>query len=141
MDCAICKRLAMVRAGAEPFFIAELGEMVAVLHEHQGYEGWCVLWLKDHAEHLSDLAVSRQLRIWEDVARLAASLKRVVMPTRINYACLGNVVPHIHWHLIPRHSTDPDTAAAVWARPPAAVNCGVEPGRQDRLITKIRKAL
>ncbi|MBX3359243.1 MAG: HIT family protein [Phycisphaeraceae bacterium] len=141
MECSICNRLAAVRSGSEPLFIAELGETVAVLHEHQGYEGWSVLWLKDHAEHLSDLAVSRQVRIWEDAARLAASLKRAVMPTRINYACLGNAVAHVHWHLIPRHSTDPDPKGAVWARPAAELECGVDPKRRDDLIARIRETL
>jgi diadenosine tetraphosphate (Ap4A) HIT family hydrolase len=36
----------------------------------------------------------------------------VFQPDKINYELLGNMVPHIHWHLVPRFTTDP-----LWPRP------------------------
>jgi diadenosine tetraphosphate (Ap4A) HIT family hydrolase len=33
-------------------------------------------------------------------------LKRIFNPIRINYSCLGNFVPHVHFHLFPRYEED-----------------------------------
>jgi diadenosine tetraphosphate (Ap4A) HIT family hydrolase len=140
MACTICDRVRRCRHGQEPAFIAELSQSFVVLHDHQPCEGWCVLWLKDHAEHLADLPVSRQAALWRDVARVAAAVRAAVSPRRLNYACLGNQEPHIHWHVIPRHANDPDLAAPVWSRPESQLRRPVTPARRDALISAIRCA-
>jgi diadenosine tetraphosphate (Ap4A) HIT family hydrolase len=140
MDCPICDRIDGCRRGQEPSFIAELPQSIAVLHDHQPCEGWCVLWLKDHVEHLADLPLRRQAALWEDVARVAAAVRVALSPRRLNYACLGNQVPHVHWHVIPRHADDPDPAATVWSRPMSEQRRAVSPERRDALIGAIRRA-
>jgi len=141
-ECPACRRIAAIRAGTDPFFIAELSESFAVLHEHQAYEGWCVLLLRDHAEHLHLLPVERQQRLAGDVARAASAIARAFSPSRINYECLGNQMPHVHWHIIPRHlpPRDPDPCSVVWVRPPSELNRGVDPARRIRLIETLKAA-
>jgi diadenosine tetraphosphate (Ap4A) HIT family hydrolase len=39
----------------------------------------------------------------------------VAQPDKINLACLGNVVPHLHWHVIPRWRDDSHFPAPIWA--------------------------
>ena len=140
MTCPACRRIESIRAGDDPLFIAELGESFCVLHKHQRYEGWCVLWLKDHHEHLALLPPSRQLRLAEDVARTSAAIHRAFNPARINFECLGNIVPHIHWHIIPRRATDPDPRSTIWVRPEAETESGVTQEQRRRLIAAIRTA-
>lgn len=140
MDCLICTRLALARTGDEPHLIAELSESFVVLHEHQPFEGWCVLWLKEHAEHLEQLPIGRQARLWEDVARVAAAIRTACSPRRLNYACLCNQVAHLHWHVIPRYTDDPAPLSAVWSRPENELNCGVTPVRRDAIIARLREA-
>jgi diadenosine tetraphosphate (Ap4A) HIT family hydrolase len=142
-DCPACQRIADIRAGTNPFFVAELSESFAVLHDHQAYEGWCVLLLKRHAEHLHLLPRDRQTRLAEDIARTAVAIARAVNPTRINYECLGNQLAHIHWHIIPRFRppVDPDPRSAVWVRPASELQCGVDPVRRSRLVQTLRDAL
>jgi diadenosine tetraphosphate (Ap4A) HIT family hydrolase len=122
--------------------ICELRESVVFLHEHQRYEGWCVLVLKEHAEHLVDLPLSRQVRLWEDVAQVAGAIVRGFSPRRLNYECLGNVAGHVHWHVIPRYAepVDPEPGATVWVRPAAERNCGVSAERAAELIGRLREA-
>ena len=43
---------------------------------------------------------------------MAQALANVFKPTKINYELLGNMVPHMHWHLVPRFESDP-----LWPRP------------------------
>ncbi len=142
-NCPLCERVRAALAGSYPFTIAELEETVVVLHEHQAYPGWCVLLLKNHAEHLADLDGARQQRLWGEVARVADAVRAAVNPARINYECLGNVVPHVHWHVIPRFAPplDPDPRATVWVRPALELNCGADVARAGEVIADIRSRL
>jgi diadenosine tetraphosphate (Ap4A) HIT family hydrolase len=104
--------------------------------------GWCVLFLKDHAEHLHELDDGRQARLWQDVTDAARAIVKATGARRINYECLGNQLAHIHWHVIPRFEPpiDPDPKNVVWVRPAADLACGVSPERRIELIGLIRQA-
>ena len=145
-SCPACSRLSRGRAdnyASDPFFIAELRETVAVLHNHQGLRGWTVLLLKDHVEHLSALPFARQASIFEDVARMTAAVRSVCTPRRINYECLGNVMPHVHWHIVPRYEApvDPDPLKPVWIFGQTFLECGADPTTVKRLATQLRTEL
>jgi diadenosine tetraphosphate (Ap4A) HIT family hydrolase len=143
--CPACLRLERARQGDDPFFLAALRESVVLLHKHQRYPGWCSLWLSDHAEHLALLPRERQDRLWADVADVARALHAALdlpdQPVRINYENLGNVVHHIHWHLIPRRPSDPDPRATIWVRPSAETDCGCDDTLRDALVTRLRATL
>jgi diadenosine tetraphosphate (Ap4A) HIT family hydrolase len=57
---------------------------------------------------------------------MAQALAREFGAVKVNYALLGNQLPHIHWHLIPRGSHDPAPREAVWA----VAHVPVPPGAQ-----------
>jgi diadenosine tetraphosphate (Ap4A) HIT family hydrolase len=42
-------------------------------------------------------------------------LRRLLQPTKVNLASLGNQVPHLHWHVIPRFADDAHFPDPVWA--------------------------
>jgi diadenosine tetraphosphate (Ap4A) HIT family hydrolase len=135
--------LAKARRGEDPFFICELRESVVLLHKHQSYRGWCSLFLKEHAEHLGVLPRARQGALWEDVMDVAAAIERAFSPRRLNYENLGNVVGHVHWHIIPRYErpTDPDPGATVWVRPESERDCGCEERLRESCVERVRRAL
>jgi|ERR1051325_7217328 diadenosine tetraphosphate (Ap4A) HIT family hydrolase len=139
MTCPLCD--AAARTSVNPAFIADLSETLALLSENQGCPGWTVLILKDHHEHLAALPLDRQLRVFHDVARTAQAIRSVFGPLRINYECLGNVVPHIHWHVIPRHANDPTPAAPVWGWPPAQLKGQMTDPDRAALVQKLRASL
>ncbi len=141
MPCFACRRIAAIRTGADPGFLAELSESYAVLSESQGYAGWCILLLKTHEEHLDRLPLERQTRLAGDLACLAAAVRAVFCPKRLNYECLGNVQPHVHWHVIPRHEGDPQPDAAVWVRPTAEREAKASDAERDERVRELRKAL
>src|SRR5512138_213297 len=117
MDCSACARIARIADGANPDFVATLSESHVTLADEQAYRGYCILLLKDHAEHLDALTIDRQRRLWNDVIRVAGALRAVAAPARLNYACLGNFVTHVHWHVIPRQADDPEPMNPIWNRP------------------------
>ncbi len=148
MPCPACDRLARL---PDSFLIAELRESFWLLHKHQKYAGWTTLWLKSHAEHTGLMPRAQQERLSLDVLDAAAAMHRAfdepatasapARPIRINYENLGNVVPHVHWHLIPRRPTDPEPGATVWVRPHAETDCGVADAVRDELVARLRAAL
>ena len=57
--------------------------------------------------------------------KVEQALREVMQPLKVNLASLGNLVPHLHWHVIPRYADDAHFPAPVWAPaaslPPPAV--------------------
>ena len=94
--------------------IAELGLTVAYLHNDQFFTGWTVLVLKRHATELFDLTREERRQLIEEVTEVSRTLAVVFDAVKINYELLGNQLPHIHWHLIPRLADDPAPREAVW---------------------------
>jgi diadenosine tetraphosphate (Ap4A) HIT family hydrolase len=144
--CALCTSIQSPEAN--PSFIKPLSATHALLGDNQGCRGWCVLIVKDHREHMDDLPLVAQRFIFDDVSRTAAAIRSVFptsgkdnLPPRINYECLGNLVPHIHWHLIPRHADDPDPTRPVWGWPEAQLKGTMTPAERTALIAKLRAAL
>jgi diadenosine tetraphosphate (Ap4A) HIT family hydrolase len=95
-------------------WIADFGITKAYLHDDQFFPGWTVLVLNRHATELFDLTRDERGRLIEDVAEVALALTMAFEPVKINYELLGNQLPHIHWHVIPRLTTDPAPREAVW---------------------------
>jgi len=92
--------------------IVELDYCYVVLNRDQFFAGYCFVLSKAHVTELFHLDVETRQGIIEEVNRVAAALQRTFSPTKINYELLGNMVPHMHWHLIPRFNDDP-----LWPRP------------------------
>ena len=121
--------------------MAELSESVVTLADEQAYRGYCILYLKDHEEDLAALSFERQGRLWDDVARVAAALRRELAPDRVNYACLGNMLRHVHWHVTPRYADDPEPQHPIWVRPLAERRLALPGAARAELVKQLRKAL
>lgn len=113
--------------------IAELSESVLYLHTDQFFPGWSVLVLRRHATELFDLEPDERARAMDEVSDVARALQLAFGARKVNYALFGNVLPHIHWHLIPRLETDPAPRDPVFAVAHEPVTlAGVE--RADRIL-------
>ena len=95
--------------------IAELPESVLYLHADQFFPGWSVLVLRRHATELFELERDERARVMDEVSDVARALKLAFGARKVNYALFGNLVPHIHWHLVPRLPTDPAPQEPVFA--------------------------
>ena len=73
-----------------------------------------VVW-KDHVAEWSDLSPEDRALCMEAVAVVEESLREALAPAKINLAALGNVVPHLHWHVIARFDWDTRFPSPVWA--------------------------
>ena len=67
MDCLACDRIKQIGLDTNPYYVTELSESYVVLADNQRYEGYCILLLKDHNEHLLDIPETRQKNLFQDV--------------------------------------------------------------------------
>ena len=141
MPCPACDRLDRARAGRDPDFVAALPASSVFLADEQVYRGYCLLLFHEHAERLDELPIERQVQLWEDVARMASALRKELAPARVNYACLGNFLTHIHWHVIPRYDDDPEPLHPIWVRPLAERRLTLPGPEREALIGRLRRAL
>ncbi len=95
-------------------FITDLQSCKAYLHEDQFFPVWTILVLRRHATELFQLTSHERAQLIEDVNRVANILAAVYHAKKINYELLGNQLPHIHWHIIPRLTDDPSPLEPVW---------------------------
>lgn len=110
-DCAACLGCWPDPTGR----IADLGPAILYLHDDQFFPGWSVLVLKRHATELYELARDERSALIEVVSRVARVLAVTYDARKMNYALLGNQIPHVHWHLMPRLTADPAPDSPVWS--------------------------
>lgn len=76
--------------------------------------GCCrVIW-NEHVREMTDLAPADRARCMETVFAVETALRRHLAPDKVNLASLGNLVPHVHWHVIPRFTGDSHFPQPVW---------------------------
>lgn len=73
-----------------------------------------VVW-NAHAAEFSDLDAADRQHCMDAVAVVERVLREHLAPAKINLAALGNMVPHLHWHVIARFDWDSHFPGAVWA--------------------------
>jgi diadenosine tetraphosphate (Ap4A) HIT family hydrolase len=73
-----------------------------------------VVWTA-HVVEMTDLSAAEQAELLRIVLLVEAVQRAELKPDKINLAAFGNVVPHLHWHVIPRWQGDPHFPQAVWA--------------------------
>ena len=95
-----------------------------VLVKDPDYPGFCrVIW-NAHVREMTDLDSAGRKHCMRVVWAVERALLRVLKPHKINVASLGNMTPHVHWHVIPRFVDDAHFPNPVWgerqrARAPA----------------------
>lgn len=92
--------------------IREAGPCPTVLFRDQFFRGHCLVVLKEHRTELFHLTPAVRFVLMEEVSRLAEAVNRALGPDKINYELLGNRVPHLHWHVVPRYRSDPPVGTA-----------------------------
>lgn len=78
-----------------------------------------VVW-NAHVAEFSDLSEADQLLCLRAVSAVERVLREQLQPAKVNLAALGNMVPHLHWHVIARFDWDARWPAPVWAAPQRA---------------------
>lgn len=86
------------------------------------YPMFCRVVLRTHAAEMTDLAEADRQRLMRVVFAVESALRALCVPDKINLASFGNVVPHLHWHVIPRWRDDRHFPQPVWGSAQRAVS-------------------
>lgn len=77
--------------------------------------GFCrVIW-HQHVTEMSELDLSQRDLLMKVVIGVEEIIANTMKPAKINLASLGNQVPHLHWHIIPRYEDDPYFPDSIWS--------------------------
>jgi diadenosine tetraphosphate (Ap4A) HIT family hydrolase len=116
-DCFYCAR--DERLSKILIEICRLEASTLYLFREQTYRGRCVVALDAHETELFHLERDTLQRFSRDVARAAAALQRAFGPNKINYAIYGDLVPHLHFHVVPKYRDGQGWGEPFALHPPA----------------------
>lgn len=137
--CVLCEEVDPKFRRKHPRWIADLEVSTAFLAGNQVCKGKVVLiYNKDHKTELFQLEKEDRIAFLEDLNRVAKAVYDAYQPHKMNYELLGNVVPHLHWHIIPRQTSDPmELHWPIWGKDYKEIKLSEEEYRE--IIKEIRK--
>lgn len=105
-----------------------------VLVQDADLPGFCrVIWNR-HVSEMTQLSYGERELLMTLVFAVEAVVRQVMQPTKINLAALGNQVPHIHWHIIPRYKDDAFFPGSPWSARVRETAPAVLQGRQQQAM-------
>ena len=108
--CPLCQR-------ADETVLWQDAQCRVIAAPQPDYPAFCrVIW-HEHVREMSDLSPAQRAHLMAVVFVVETALRELLQPAKINLASLGNMVPHLHWHVIPRYSDDAHFPDAIWAAP------------------------
>ena len=108
MSCPLC-----VGDGGE---LVWRGERLRVIRANEaGFPAFYRVVWNAHVAEFSDLSAAERAQCMDVVVAVEQALREHLSPTKVNIAALGNMVPHLHWHVIARFDWDSHFPAPVWA--------------------------
>ena len=105
-----------------------------------------VIW-NAHVAEMSDLPAAQREELMRVVLAVEAVQRELLSPDKINLASFGNVVPHLHWHVIPRWRDDRHFPEPVWGAAAPGREAAVQArrdavaGRLDAYVRALRDRL
>jgi diadenosine tetraphosphate (Ap4A) HIT family hydrolase len=135
-NCELCDG-----AGGEELY--RDAQLRVVLVDDAQYPGFCrVIW-HAHVKEMTDLPPSSRSAMMQMVMKVESALRETLNPDKINLASLGNMTPHLHWHVIPRFNDDAHFPSPVWAavqRQPDAAALATRTSRLAALRAALARA-
>ena len=88
------------------FFAGEVSD--AYLQREDIQRGYSVVvWRGRHVAEPTELTAEEATAYWLEMLRVGDAIENVLEPVKLNYDLLGNSLPHLHTHVVPRYADDP----------------------------------
>ncbi len=131
MSCELCEQMGEVIVQHQDWRVVQVNDA--------HYPGFCrVIW-NHHAKEMTDLTATQREQLMHVVWDVEAAIREVMQPHKINVASLGNVVPHLHWHVIPRFTDDLHFPNPIWGQIERSVNGAI--GERQALVATLRNVI
>ena len=110
------------------------GEKLRVIRaDEAGFPAFYRVVWNAHVAEFSDLDPLERAHCMDVVVQVEQALRQHLQPTKINLATLGNMVAHLHWHVIARFDWDSHFPAPVWAAAQREREMALEDALRERL--------
>ncbi|HEX3140203.1 MAG TPA: HIT family protein [Rhizobacter sp.] len=109
-NCPLCQDI-----GGQLIF--EAARFRVIRAAEAGFPAFYRLVWRDHVSEFSKLSRDDRILCMDAVTLIEECLREALAPTKVNLATLGNVVPHLHWHVIARFEWDSHFPGPVWTAP------------------------
>lgn len=119
-DCPLCRESGGLLVVQTPQW-----RVVRVIDD-AGFPAFYRLIWNAHVAEFSDLSSAERAGCMEAVAAVERVLREALNPAKINLASLGNMVPHLHWHLIARFDWDSHFPNPIWGAPRRSLEAPAE---------------
>ena len=113
-SCPHCLRINQAEVGTLPNLVHQTPSAIVIAGEHQFFPGYCIVIARKHIREMHDLPESDALELFGDVLKVGRTIERGFKSFKMNYASLGNVHEHLHWHVIPRQLDEADFKEHPW---------------------------
>ena len=121
-----------------PFYAGTAGD--AHLERHAIARGHAIVIYRDrHVADFTSLSAAEVAAYWQDVQTVARMIEQVFAPCHTNYQLLGNTVPHLHVHVVPRYLDDPAPERPLSWEPKALDQSEFD--RQVQLLTDAARTI
>lgn len=135
MNCPLC------HPGAETVLWQNARLRVIVVNDDPHAPAFCrVIW-QAHVAEMTDLASAERAELMNAVYAVETAMRTVLNPHKINLASLGNMVPHLHWHVIARFEEDACFPAPIWAAAQREATLSLPTAWQDQVKALLANTL
>ncbi|RFB17434.1 HIT family protein [Bacillus sp. HNG] len=116
--------------------ICELRTSTFYLNKDQTHVGRSIVTFKQHRKEIFELSTEELHHFIEDVSSAAKSLQKAFNPDKINYGIYGDIVSHLHVHIVPKYKNGTDWGEAFENNP---LSKKMEaPNKYESLIEQIK---
>lgn len=136
-DCFYCnkdQRLSDLMIEISPLNVSTL-----YLFKEQTYRGRCIVAYKGHVKELYELQGKELELFMQDVTKAAHAIQKAFSADKINYGAYSDKLPHLHFHLVPKHQDGPNWGGTFEMMP--ANKCLLSDAEYLKLIETIKKNL
>ena len=119
----LCRFLADVPVSEQSQSFFETPSYRLIWAQEPGYPCWLRLIAREHVREMTHLDAESRMAIFQALCVVEQVVLEQLEPVKLNWASFGNMVPHLHWHMIPRFVDDRHFPSPSWG----------EPRRQDSL--------
>jgi len=83
--------------------VCQLSVSTLYLFRDQLYKGRCIVAFNSHKTELFELDPNELDLFSQDLSIVANAIHKAFGSNKINYAAYGDLVPHLHFHLVPKY--------------------------------------
>lgn len=92
--------------------ICKMPSSILYLNRDQTHKGRCIVAFQSHKRELFELTEAERSSFMKDVSLAAEAIQKAFQIDKMNYAIYGDLVSHLHFHLVPKYKGDPEWGEA-----------------------------